>query len=234
MRGESPPGTAAPEGYSPNYWGTLVHESLEAIHEDISSGTETDEFETYQTFVEQNEEIREELTSVIESYQESSLWERVKDAKMVLPEYELSALHPTEPQVHLNGVADLVIETDDGWEVIDFKTGTEPTTDSYVARQYHWQLATYTWLIKQEYNIDVSRTGLYYIESGGFSEKSVDSEKFASFLRELPSKLEIEPESGLSVRPKPDPDSANEDDLKPTSRCGSCPYTSICPAWNGG
>jgi len=234
VRGESPPGTASPEGYSPNYWGTLVHKSLEAIHEDISSGTETDEFETYQTFVEQNEEIREELTSVIESYQESSLWERVKDAKMVLPEYELSALHPTEPQVHLNGVADLVIETDDGWEVIDFKTGTEPTTDSYVARQYHWQLATYTWLIKQEYNIDVSRTGLYYIESGGFSEKSVDSEKFASFLRELPSKLEIEPESGLSVRPKPDPDSANEDDLKPTSRCGSCPYTSICPAWNGG
>jgi len=233
VRGDSPPGTAAPDGYSPNYWGTLVHEALEAIHEDISTEGEAGEFDTYQTFLERHEEIRDELDSVVETYRESSLWERVQDAVTMLAEYELSALHPTEPQVHLSGVVDLLMETDDGWEVVDFKAGTKPATDSYLARQYRWQLATYAWLLKEEYDIDVSRTRLYYAESGKFSEVSVEGHEFASFLRELPSKLDIEPGSGLPVRPKPDPKSTREADLDPASRCGSCPYTSICPAWTG-
>jgi len=102
-----------------------------------------------------------------------------------------------------------------------------------LARQYRWQLATYAWLLKEKYDIDVSRTRLYYAESGEFSEVSVEGHEFTSFLRELPSKLDIEPGSGLPVRPKPDPQSTREADLEPASRCGSCPYTSICPAWTG-
>lgn len=232
VRGESPPSTAAPDGYSPSYWGTLVHEALEAIHEDISTEGATTDFDTYQTFLERHEEIRDEIDSVTETYRESSLWGRVQDAVTILAEYELSTLHPTEPQVHLSGVIDLLIETDDGWEIVDFKTGIKPATGSYLARHYQWQLATYTWLLKEEYDIDVSRARLYYVESDEFSEVSVDEYEFASFLRDLPSKLDIESESGLSVQPKPDPNSTREADLEPTSRCGSCPYTSICPAWN--
>lgn len=230
-RGESPPNSNAPAGYSPSYWGTLTHNALEALHRD-KRASELDQEETALTeFLDQHTEVYDELQVVIDQYKATAIWDTVQDARTVLPEYELSAIHPTEPHVHLSGFVDLLIQTADGWEIIDFKTGTPPATGSYLAHQYRWQLATYAWLLDEEYDIEASKLEIYYVQSGKSHEVSPDWGEFSAYLRDIPDRLFVESEEGLPTRPDPDPVYNNVNELDLESRCGSCPFTSICPEW---
>ena len=230
-RGESPPGSNAPDGYSPSYWGTVVHEAIEALHHDHntndSSSNGTSSLEAVLT---NHDEVRDPLSAVIDQYRASDTWEKVQAASTVLPEYELSAIHPTEPQVHLSGLVDLLIKTAEGWEIIDFKTGEQPRSLSYLANQYRWQLATYAWMLNEEYDIEVARTQLFYVQTGTVHTVSTDWSDFEGYLSELPDELTIESEEGLPVDPDPNPADTDVPSDAHT-RCGSCPYTSICPAW---
>lgn len=230
-RGESPPGSNAPEGYSPSYWGTIVHEALEALHRDLQAGAVGAADGQFESRLERYDDVRSEIEKTIEPYRTSGLWNRVSASDTVLPEYELSAIHPSEPQIHISGVVDLLFQSNGRWEVVDFKTGLEPDSDTYLASQYHSQLLTYTWLLKQEYDLDVARTSVYYVQDGKVSEYDTDADTFSDYLSDLPERLSVETETGLPADPEPDPSGTDPSSLDLQSRCGSCPYTDICTAW---
>ncbi len=230
-RGQSPPGTNAPEGYSPSYWGTIVHEAFEAHHIDLRNGELDAEDGALSEHLERYDEIAKPIAASINTYRENGLWETVRTATTVLPEYELSAIHPAEPQVHISGIIDLLVETDDGWTIIDFKTGRPPTKGSYLADQYRSQLVTYAWLLLEEYDIEVSQAYLFYVQSGNVREYEIEPTTFSQELQQLPDQLTVETESGLPTAPEPDPETTDRDSLNLESRCGSCPYTTICPDW---
>jgi ATP-dependent helicase/nuclease subunit A len=235
-RGESPPGSNAPDGYSPSYWGTLVHEGMEALHKDVVLDEWNADSDTWgehvETYLQQEADVRTELEAVLESYRESELWQQIVSADTVLPEYELSAVHPQEPQVHLSGLVDLLLETSSGWRIVDFKTGEKPREHSYLENQYRWQLATYAWMLKAEYGIEVTSTELFYVQNGDQVNIATDWTAFGSYLSDLPDYLTVTSEKGLPVQPEPDPKTHTLDELDAQTRCGSCPYTSICDAWS--
>lgn len=156
---------------------------------------------------------------------------RVQDAITILPEYEVSAIHPTEPQVHLSGVTDLLFETEKGWEIVDFKTGREPDEGTYLSNQYQSQLTTYSWILKESYDIEVHRAWVVYVEDGHTYDADIDLTEFSSYLEGLPQQLTVTTETGLITNPSPDPETTSLQELDLQSRCGCCPYTSICPAW---
>ncbi|GAB7012971.1 UvrD-helicase domain-containing protein [Halolamina salina] len=230
-RGDSPPGSNAPEDHSPSYWGTVVHEAFEALHND-SHSADSDEgvSSNLDSVLDRHDGVREQLTELIGQYRESEVWNTVQNATTVLPEYELSAIHPTEPQVHISGLVDLLVQTEDGWEIIDFKTGEQPRSGSYLANQYRWQLATYAWMLNEEYDIEVTRTRLFYVQDGSVHDITTDWSDFETYLHQLSDDLKIEPEAGLPTDPDPAP-SETEAPENPHTRCGSCPYKSICPVW---
>jgi ATP-dependent exoDNAse (exonuclease V) beta subunit len=234
VRGQSPPNSNAPEGYSASYWGTLVHRALEALHEDVQTSKTESADGALAEFLDSHSDIAEDLSASVENYRSSELWESVRSASNVLPEYELSAIHPVEPQVRISGVVDLLFEDDQGWNIVDFKTGRPPQSGTYLAQQYRSQLATYIWLIKEEYDIEVNQSILFYTQSVEIHKYGISPEEFSSELKELPNQLSIETEFGLPAYPDPDPKNTSLDDLKNRleTRCGSCPFKSICPAWN--
>lgn len=232
-RGESPPNTNAPQGYSPSYWGTLVHGAFEALHKDFRTDQLGSEDGVLAEFLETYSDIADELSGALENYRSSELWDEVRTGSSVLPEYELSAIHPMEPQVRISGVADLLVESDRGWQIVDFKTGSPPDPGTYFAQQYETQLATYTWLLYEEYDIEAEQAVLFYTQSGNIHSYSISPDEFSSELRSLSDQLTIETKLGLPAYPDPDPDSVSVDDLDSMleTRCGSCPFTSTCPAW---
>lgn len=235
-RGESPPGTNAPDGYSPAYWGTLVHQMLERCHEDILDGRDplasNDTESKTAEFLDQHEEIRDRFREVLNDYRNLGLWTKLHESEVILPEYELSAIHPEEPKVHVSGIVDLLMKTSEGWEIIDFKTGSPPADASYLADQYRSQLETYAWMLQSEYDIAPVRAKLFYVQDGSTHEYEPDQDQFQAYLRELPNDLEIHSETGLPTKPDPDPATNNADELDLESRCGSCPFISICAEWN--
>jgi ATP-dependent helicase/nuclease subunit A len=233
-RGESPPNTEAPDGYSPSHWGTLVHQAMEALHEDFQMNNIGSENGVLAEFLNSHSDISEDLSTPIQNYRNSDLCDAVRSASSVLPEYELSAIHPMEPQVRISGVVDLLFESDQGWNIVDFKTGRSPESGTYLAQQYRTQLATYTWLLHAEYGIEIQNSAIFYTQSGKTNKYEMSPEEFSSDLRELPDQLSIETELGLTAYPDPDPETVSIEDLenKLETRCGSCPFTSICPAWN--
>lgn len=230
-RGESPPGSNTPDGYSPSYWGTIVHEGLEALHSDVRDGAVGAAENELDTILDRYADISSELEQTIRSYRRSDLWSRVSAADTVLPEYELASIHPSEPQIHISGVVDLLFQGNDGWEVVDFKTGLEPNSDTYLAGQYRSQLLTYIWLLKQEYEVEITTTSVYYVQTGNVTEYDLDASTFGEYLSDLPDRLSVETETGLPANPDPDPADVAPSELAVESRCGSCPYTGICTAW---
>lgn len=230
-RGESPTGTNAPSDISPSYWGTLVHDALEHLHLDLRNGTLDQAESQLAAYLDSLDEGADEVEVLVDRYRNTDTWEEVSTAVSVLPEYELSAMHPADPQVHLSGFVDLLYETEAGWVIADYKTGSVPASDSYLKDQYHRQLTTYAWMLNAEYDIEPAAARLIYVQNGDEHDISIDWNAFEDYLRSLPENLTIETGEGLPVDPDPDPASNEAESLSLESRCGSCPYTSICPAW---
>lgn len=231
--GESPPGTNKPDGVSASAWGQMVHDALEAYHRDLRQGDIGASDSRYdECLAEESEEAAARIREVVEEYRdETATWSEVQEAETVLPEYELSAQHPSDPNVHLSGFTDLLYARDGEWVIVDFKTGEELDEDADLFKQYKWQLATYVWLLREEYDIEASAARLVYVHEG--VEKTLDLEwsLLSDFLEELPERLNIISEQGLPTRPSPEPDSSSPDKLPLDTRCGACPYTEICPEW---
>lgn len=230
-RGKSPPGTNAPSDIPPGYWGSLVHDALECLHHDLRNETLDQPDNQVAEYLETIEEGAEEVETLLDCYRSTSTWEEVRTAVSLLPEYELSAMHPVDPHVHISGFVDLLYETNEGWVIADFKTGSVPNPDSYLTDQYNTQLTTYAWMLNSEYGIETTSARLIYVQSGEEHDISIDWNDFERHLQTLPDNLMIETGEGLPVDPEPDPDSHRAESLSLESRCGSCPYTSICPAW---
>lgn len=230
-RGKSPPGTNAPNGLSPSAWGTIVHQAFDALHTDVSTG-QLDAADGYlAAYREANSDVVEALNPLISTYRETALWDTVQDSMTVLPEYDLSAKHPGSPPTHISGQVDLLYETDNGWAIADFKTGTVPRADSFLTAQYKKQLTTYAWLLDKEYDIEVEAAALVYVQSGEEHEVATDIDGFTADLSELPETTNIVAGEGLPTDPDPNPAATTANELNLESRCGSCPYTSICPEW---
>jgi ATP-dependent helicase/nuclease subunit A len=232
-RGRSPPGSNAPQDISPSYWGTIVHDALERLHLDVRECTLNEDESQLGAYLESNSEIAEPIRGVVEQYRTTTVWAEVGDAETILPEYELAAMYQSEPQVHLSGFVDLLYERDGEWHIVDFKTGQVPESGSYLSDQYRWQLATYAWLLREEYDIVPSSTRVVYVQSGTTEAHDIDWSQFSDWIGDLPNRLDIESEQGLPTRPDPEPEGAARTDLPLESRCGSCPYNTICPEWSG-
>lgn len=230
-RGTSPPGADNPEGTTASGWGSIVHQALELFHEDYRDNTRGTADSGFTSYLREHPDIRADVESIVRSYRNTTTWEEVQQADEIFPEYELSALHPDEPQVHIQGFVDLLYRVDGDWKIIDFKTGKVAESGSYLANQYRWQLATYAWLLREEYSIDVDTARLVYVQDETEISQNVDWDLFAEYLRDLDERLPVEPGEGLPVRPNPDPQDTLLDDISDESRCGTCPYVSICPAW---
>jgi len=232
--GESPEGTNNPPGISASVWGTMVHDALEDYHKDLREGVLNDPESRFEQRLadDLNDDAAERIRGIVETYQTTTqTGDEIVSADPLLPEYHLSAQHPSEPTVHISGYVDLLYQTDGEWHIADFKTGDPPDEDADLLSQYRWQLATYVWLLKEEYGIEVADARLVYVNSG--DEKSLDLEwdLLSDYLRKLPDRLEIESEGGLPLKPSPDPATNAPDSLPLDSRCGACPYTEICPVW---
>lgn len=230
-RGESPPGTEAPAGISPSHWGTLVHDALEQLHLDLRNDSIDQADSQLTEYLEGVDEGADQIATLVERYQETGTWNEITNAQTILAEYELAAMHPSDPQVHLSGFVDLLFETEDGWVIADYKTGSVPRSDSYLFDQYQTQLTTYAWMLQAEYDIEPASARLVYVQSGEEHDVPIDWDGFDSYLRSLPDRLRIEPGEGLPLDPDPNPEVSDKETLSLESRCGSCPYTSICPAW---
>jgi len=230
-RGTSPPEANNPEGTTPSGWGDIVHQALELFHEDYRDDTLGTAESGFASYLRERPDIRSDIEAVVREYRSTTTWEEIQRADEILPEYELSALHPDEPQVHIQGFVDLLYQVDGDWTIIDYKTGKVAESGSYLANQYRWQLATYAWLLREEYGIDLEAARLVYVQDRTEITQEVDWDLFAEYLRDLDERLPVESGEGLPVRPKPDPQDTLLDDLSDESRCGTCPYVSICPAW---
>ncbi|WP_138007107.1 UvrD-helicase domain-containing protein [Halalkalirubrum salinum] len=231
-RGESPPGTNAPSNISASQWGSLVHNAFEKFHKDVRDGAVGTNSSRLQEYLEELKEGTLEIQELAEEYQETETWNEIIQADTILPEYELSAMHPSEPRIHLSGFVDLLYSIDGKWVIIDLKTGDVPSEDSYLADQYETQLATYAWLLNAEYDIEVTTSRLIYVQTGQEHEHKINWEKFEEYLSALPGTLTIESGEGLPTDPQPNPSTNQVESISLESRCGSCPYTDICPAWS--
>lgn len=222
IRSPTPPGSEPPGSLERDTWGNTAHKALERyVHGESNIDQFLDQYEG---------EVLDELENAIDNFEGTSIAMSLPtDTSSILPEYELTAYH--EPTgTYVRGQIDLLFEGEDGWHIIDYKTGRVAEEGEYVSDTYRYQLASYTWLLEQNFDdICIAGTHLIYIHPV-VSEKSIDieSKMFEDELDRLDQHLDIG-EKGLQAKPDPEPDSEADPDIK--TRCGTCPYMDRCHAW---
>lgn len=222
IRSPTPPGSQPPGTLERDTWGNTAHKALERyVHGESSIEQFLDQYEG---------EVLDELENVIDNFEGTFVGTSLpSDDSHILPEYELTAYH--EPTgTYVRGQIDLLFKGDDGWHIIDYKTGRVAEGDEYVRKTYRYQLASYVWLLKQNFeDVEIAGTHLIYIHPE-VSENpvDVDPEMFEDELDRLDRHLDIG-EKGLQAKPDPDPDTTDDPDI--TTRCGTCPYMDRCHAW---
>ncbi len=223
IRAEIPPGSQPPGDLQRNQWGDLVHMFLE--HEVTEPEDATSIAETY------TDEIETELTAgVRENLSNSELADRLGTASEILPEHEIT-VYAEEIDCYVKGKIDLLYEDEEGWHIVDYKTGRRAESGEYTKDMYHRQLAAYAWLVDSAYDIDIESVRLLYIHPDVVSEEvELDPDEFTDLLRRARDRLEVVSGQGLPAMPNPSPMTTDNPDV--TTKCGSCAYRSICPEWD--
>lgn len=224
LRADIPPESNPPDPLRPSAWGGIVHEALEHFHDSESA---LDRYlETCADNVE--ERLRED---VVPAYKSTQIWNTIANrGEEVLPEYELEGvLAQSGTELYLNGKIDLLYRTDEGWSIADFKTGAVPYDGDYLYDDYRYQLTSYAWLLQDAFNITLEDARLVFVTPEVEEVPiEVDLGSFVESLEEVPRTLDVD-SNGLPAHPEPDP--ADDPDLTPYSRCGSCAYRDLCPEW---
>lgn len=154
-------------------FGSLVHETIEDIHDAILRGEAENVESNIQDWFEQNYQgliltehsylapsAKAAAMRYVQNYFENSkdMWENIREAEVRLS-------YPTDDYI-LNGQIDMLKGHGDTVEIVDFKTGDKPSnmTDSMLI-SYEKQLQVYAHLVEQKYGVVVSKMKLYYLSS---------------------------------------------------------------------
>jgi ATP-dependent helicase/nuclease subunit A len=121
------PEAAAPTGEHGTEWGTVIHRLLEAAGEQPGKEPETLLKLAEALLVEEglSGEHAESAVNTVRAVMKSTIWEKAGWAKTALREVPYTRLKKQKPRgpVLESGVMDLVFEEDDGWVIVDYKTG---------------------------------------------------------------------------------------------------------------
>lgn len=104
-----------------------------------------------------------EATTILEPFVTSSLAQRVRDATRVFREIPFVGVGPDGSAV--TGSIDLLMETGDGWTVVDYKTNRvrDQKDAERQAEHYDGQAALYSHALRQALNLDSVRFELWFV-----------------------------------------------------------------------
>ena len=149
-----------PTGEHGTSWGTVIHKLLDVV---MDTPMNDQELEPVAGTLLAEEELSQDLApkavQTVRSVTGSDIWQRALKAKEHLTEVPYTYLKPTEPIPTFEaGVIDLVFKEEDGWVIVDYKTGSrEP-------ERYVPQLAAYRQAWEAMGCGDVKEVGLYFVD----------------------------------------------------------------------
>ena len=164
----------APIRTSPILFGTLVHQTIEDIHNTVLRGEEsklsvdkiTNWFDTNYAYLTKREKVylapvikQVALQQVINYYhRRKGDWSMIKEA-----EVDVSLV---KDEYILSGSVDLIEGDNNTMEIIDFKSEKKPNINSHKDKEkidrYRRQLEVYAHIVEQRTGLKVSKTHLYY------------------------------------------------------------------------
>ncbi len=135
------PEAAAPTGEHGTEWGTVIHRLLEAAGEEPGKEPETLLKLAEALLVEEglSGDHAEKAVTTVRAVMKSEIWEKAGRAKTALREVPYTRLKKQKPRgpVMESGVIDLAFEEEDGWVIVDYKTGAKDL------EKYRLQLEAY-------------------------------------------------------------------------------------------
>lgn len=154
-------------------FGSLVHETIEDIHDAILRDEAETVLDNLEGWFEQNYQglVLTEHSYLAPSSKAAAMryvynyfnnsrdvWENIREAEVRLS-------YPNDDYI-LNGQVDMLKGQEDTVEIVDFKTGDKPQkmTDSML-QSYEKQLQVYAHLVEQKYGVEVSQMKLYYLSA---------------------------------------------------------------------
>ena len=121
-----------------------------------------------------NEVSKSELIKIIDDFEESEIIDILINAKKVYSEvkFALKLSDELEEKTFIKGIIDLVIKTDRGFIIIDYKSDKVKTLEDAKIRTkaYKNQVLTYKKALEKLTKEEVINTGLYFAYIGGFIE----------------------------------------------------------------
>ena len=150
----------SPTGEHSTGWGTVIHKLLEvAMNTQATDDELTALAQTFLADEELSADHAAEAVATVRSVTSSALWERAAKAEESLTEVPYTYLKSSEPVPTLEpGVMDLVFKENDGWVIVDYKTGTMDK------EKYRPQLETYREAWKAMGCGGVKELGLYFVD----------------------------------------------------------------------
>lgn len=154
-------------------FGSLVHETIEDIHDAILRNEAETVLDNLEGWFEQNYQglvltehsylapsSKAAAMRYVYNYFNNSrdMWENIREAEVRLS-------YPNDDYI-LNGQVDMLKGQGDTVEIVDFKTGDKPQkmTDSML-QSYEKQLQVYAHLVEEKYGVEVSQMKLYYLSA---------------------------------------------------------------------
>lgn len=154
-------------------FGSLVHETIEDIHNAILRNETDTIMEKLEGWFEQNYQglVLTEHSYLAPSSKAAAMryvcnyFNNSKDMWQNIREAEVRLSYPNDDYI-LNGQVDMLKGKGDTVEIVDFKTGDKPKSMSdSMLRSYEKQLQVYAHLVEQKYGVKVSQMKLYYLSA---------------------------------------------------------------------
>jgi len=156
------PEATAPAGEHGTEWGTVIHRLLDAAGEEQGKEPETLLKLAEALLVEEglSGDHAEKAVATVKAVMASTIWEKARQAKQALREVPYTRLKKQKPRgpVLESGVMDLVFEEDDGWIIVDYKTGSKAPD------RYRPQLEAYKEAWEAMGCGEVKEVGIYFVD----------------------------------------------------------------------
>ena len=158
-----------PSGEHGTEWGTVIHKLLEAAGDKATAGdpgTLKNLAVSFLLDAELSAEHADEAVRTVQSVTASDIWAKAGSAKQVLREVPYTRLKKVKPRgpVLESGVMDLVFEEDDGWVIVDYKTGGKDL------EKYRLQLEAYREAWEAFGQGNVKEVGVLWVDSNSYEE----------------------------------------------------------------
>lgn len=152
-------------------FGSLVHQTIEDIHDAILDNRQQFIPENIDNWFEQNYQslVLTQHSYLAPSAKAAALrciknyYKNSKDMWGQLLEAEVKLSYPMENYI-LNGQIDMLDGSNGTVEIVDFKTGKKPDDlETDIIKTYEKQLQVYARLVERKYDVNVSKMKLYYV-----------------------------------------------------------------------